>query len=234
MENKEVITMESVYKQHSLAMKFVLMAAFMIAMAYLESAVVVYLRRVYGINEIENALAVFDSQISIIEMGRELATMVMLFTAAWMAGRNRQSRFGFFLFTFGVWDILYYIWLKVFIGWPASLLDNDLLFLLPLPWWGPVLAPALIALLMILAGVGLLRLDENDKPVRPGGLDWAMMTTGSLVILYAFMADAINSLPVNIESLALVQPGPFKWSLYLFGILLNLLAIWRCGRKANR
>lgn len=204
----------------------------MVAMAYLESAVVVYLRRVYGITALENALAVFDRQISIIEMGRELATMVMLLAAAWIAGRNRQSRIGFFLFAFGVWDILYYAWLRVFIGWPVTLLDNDLLFLLPLPWWGPVLAPILIALLMAIAGARLVCLDEAQKPVRPVWLDWGLLGLGSLVILYTFMADAINSLPANMASLALVQPGPFKWLLYLCGILLYMLAIWRCGRKS--
>jgi len=38
-----------------------------------------------------------------------------------------------------------------------SLLDWDILFLLPLPWWGPVLAPVLIALLMIVWGDADLR-----------------------------------------------------------------------------
>ena len=26
-------------------------------------------------------------------------------------------------------------------GWPETVLDWDILFLLPLPWWGPVIAP---------------------------------------------------------------------------------------------
>jgi hypothetical protein len=226
--------MKPVRQARTQTTKLIFMGVFVVAMAYLESAVVVYLRRVYGITEIENALAVFDRQISIIEMGRELATLVMLFAAAWMAGRNRQSRIGFFLFAFGVWDIFYYVWLRVFIGWPITLLDNDLLFLLPLPWWGPVLAPALIALLMALAGAGLVSLDEADKSVQPGWLEWGLLASGSLVLLYTFMADAIRSLPANMASLAVVQPGPFKWSLYLFGILLYILVLWRSGRKASR
>jgi hypothetical protein len=53
---------------------------------------------------------------------------------------------------FGVWDIFYYVFLKVLTGWPHSLMDWDILFLLPLPWWGPVIAPVSIAVLMILWG----------------------------------------------------------------------------------
>jgi len=220
------------HQQHKQTSKLIFMAAFVVAMAYLESAVVVYLRRVYGINEIENALAVFDRQISIIEMERELAIMVMLLAAAWMAGRNWQSRIGFFMFAFGVWDILYYLWLKVFIGWPVTLLNNDLLFLLPLPWWGPVLAPALIALIMAIAGAGLVNLDEKEKPAQLGILDWSLLVLGSLVLLYTFMADAIQKMPADMESLALVQPGPFKWTVYLCGILVYIFVLWRCARKA--
>ena len=35
----------------------------------------------------------------------------------------------------------YYLFLIPLTGWPKSLLDWDILFLLPVPWWGPVIAP---------------------------------------------------------------------------------------------
>ena len=120
-------------------------AIFSIAMANLEAAVVVYLRRMYGIHDLMLQIPPFDPQMAAIELGRELATLIMLLSVGWIAGRKLQSRLGFSFLTFGLWDIFYYIWLCIFIGWPQSLLETDILFLLPLPWWGPVLSPVLIA-----------------------------------------------------------------------------------------
>ena len=73
----------------------------------------------------------------------------MLLAVGWIAGTKIQSRLGYSFFAFGLWDIFYYIFLKVFIGWPNSVMDPDILFYIPLPWWGPVLAPVLISVLMI-------------------------------------------------------------------------------------
>jgi len=145
---------------------------FAISMAYLESAVVVYLRRLYSINDLILSVPPFDPQIGAIELGRELATLVMLLAVGWAAGKRCQSRIGFAVFAFGVWDIFYYIWLWVFIGWPQTLLDPDLLFLLPLPWWGPVLAPVLVAALMSIGGALAVIKDEQRLRVFPLRTTW--------------------------------------------------------------
>ena len=73
----------------------------------------------------------------------------MLAAVGMLAGRTRHARVGYTAIAFGVWDIVYYVFLRLIGGWPRSLLDWDVLFLLPLPWWGPVLAPVFIAMLMI-------------------------------------------------------------------------------------
>ncbi|MGB9686078.1 MAG: hypothetical protein ACPLYX_06215 [Rectinema subterraneum] len=88
-------------------------AVFAIAMAYLEAAVVVNLRKLYGITDIMASLSSFDAQISRIEIGREAATLVMLWALGWIAGKKLQSRIGFFIFAFGVWDIFYIIMRKI-------------------------------------------------------------------------------------------------------------------------
>ena len=100
---------------------------FAVVMAYLESAVVVYLRRMYGISDLILNVPPFDTQIGAIELGRELATLVMLLTLGWVAGKRFQSRLGIAIFALGVWDIFYYIWLMVFIGRPQTLLVPNLL-----------------------------------------------------------------------------------------------------------
>ena len=68
-----------------------------------------------------------------------------------IAGNFRQWLAGFMI-SFGVWDIFYYVFLRLLIGWPESLMTWDLLFLLPVPWVGPVIAPVLVSLSMIVAG----------------------------------------------------------------------------------
>ena len=202
---------------------------FAVAMAYIESAVVVYLRQLYSIGDLMTSLPPFDPQIGAIEVGRELATLVMLLAVGWAAGRKFQSRLGFAIFAFGVWDIFYYFWLKVFINWPKSLLDMDILFLIPLPWWGPVLAPVLIATLMAVGGARAVILDERGIKVRFGPMQWAALGSGVLILLYTFMADALAVLPADTETLTRLKPTAFNWTIYLIGFCLTVYGIWQAA-----
>lgn len=208
-------------------------AIFAIAMAYLESAVVVYLRRIYGITDLSRALISFDQLILIIEGGRELATLIMLCLVAILAGRNIQSRLGYFLLLFGFWDIFYYFWLRVFIGWPIGWFDTDLLFMLPMPWWGPVLAPIFIALLMATAGIALVWFDGKEYVIRPGLWGWAFLIAGVLIDLYVFMSDAIAALPAPKSGLSSVQMGQFNWLVFFVGYVLILFSM-ACTLKKSR
>jgi len=201
--------------------------SYAVAMAYVESAVVVYLRRLYGISDLMTNVPPFDPQIGAIEVGRELATLVMLLAVGLIAGKKFQSRLGFAIFAFGLWDILYYFWLWVFIRWPKSLLDMDILFLIPLPWWGPVLAPVLIAALMAVGGARATLLDERGIEVRFGLAQWAALGSGILILLYTFMADALAVLPADMDTLTSLKPTPFNWPVYLIGLGLVSFIVWR-------
>src|SRR5436190_22730947 len=129
--------------------RWLLVLVFATAMAWMESATVYYLRLMFDRLEPYQPDAMpMRGVVGPVELVRELATLVMLFTVGLLAGRTRRSRIGYMAIAFGAWDILYYVFLKVIYGWPKSLFDWDVLFLLPLPWWGPVLAPMLIAALM--------------------------------------------------------------------------------------
>lgn len=202
-------------------------AIFAIAMAYLESAVVVYLRRLYNIDDIATDIPDFDTTMATIEIGREAATLLMLLSIGWIAGKSLQARIAFAFFTFGIWDIFYYIWLRIFIGWPSSLLDTDLLFLIPLPWWGPVLSPVLIALLMVLGGVAAILTDEQGLKIRPTWSDWTILLLGIGLVLYTFMADAFAVLPIAPHELQKVEPTNFHWLIYSVGFILMNWAVWQ-------
>lgn len=204
--------------------RLLVVSGFAVAMAWVESAVVFYLRRLVGRIEPHqpNPLPIAGA-IGGTELVREAATLVMLFTVGWLAGHAWRSRFGYFVAAFGIWDIFYYVFLIPLTGWPHSLLDWDILFLLPLPWWGPVLAPTMIAVLMIVGGTVLAGNDGRDGPplwpskrtLRLGGL-------GVAIALYVFMADALRAVRHG-ESIQQMLPVTFNWPLFLVAWVLMAL-----------
>jgi hypothetical protein len=208
-------------------------AVFAVAMAYVESAAVVYLRRVLGVTDLIRDMAPFDPQIARVELGRELATLIMIAALGWALGRSWQARWAFACYAFGLWDIFYYVWLKVLLGWPGSLLEPDILFLIPLPWWGPVLSPVLIAILAVAGGAMAVRIDDRGWAIRPGSARWAAFLAGTFTVLYAFMADAIAALPASAEELGRLKPTAFLWPVYLIGFALMVWAVFSSLRAAT-
>ena len=157
---------------------------FSIAMAALESAVVVYLRALYYPDGFSVAFKLIDEKILAVEIMREAATLMMLLSVGYLAGKNLQTRVAYFLLAFAVWDIFYYAWLKVFIGWPASIFEWDILFLIPITWLGPVLAPIICSLTMIVLALVLIFGSRRATPLL-----WTMLFTGSVIILFTFLED---------------------------------------------
>ncbi len=208
-------------------------AVYALAMAYVEAAAVVYLRRVLGVVDLVRDVASFDPRIASIEIGREAATLVMILAAGFATGRSRQTRLGFALFAFGLWDVFYYLWLELLIGWPGSLWTEDVLFLIPLPWWGPVLAPVLIALVAMAFGALLVTQDDRGRTARLGRLEWGAVLAGMLLVLYTFMADALRALPAGAEELSRLKPTFFNWPPYLFGLGAMAFAVWRAVRRSS-
>jgi hypothetical protein len=189
-------------------------------MAWAESATVFYLRTLVGrVDPYQPHPTPVRADLIGVELVRETATLVMLAAVAWLAGRTRRSRFASFLIAFGIWDILYYAFLHVISGWPRSPLDWDILFLIPLPWWGPVLAPATIALVMIASGTLLCRAEQVEPALRPRRWTWGLSLFGVALALYVFMADAISVVAEGMEAIRTVRPVWFNWPLFLLGVV---------------
>lgn len=165
------------------------MIVYAIAMGAVEGAVVVYLRRLYFPEGFSFPLRMIDTDIVIVELWRELATLVMLVSVAAIAGRNRAERFAYFLLAFGVWDLAYYGFLKLALDWPESLLTWDILFLLPVPWVGPVIAPCIVAATMI--GLALTAIRYSDRGISAGmsPRELALLFFGGFVIVVSFILD---------------------------------------------
>jgi len=198
---------------------------FAIAMAYVESTVVVYIRRIYGISDLLLDIPSFDPVLAPIEVGRELATLIMLLAVGFAVGKSLQSRLSFTFIIFGVWDIFYYIWLRLFIGWPNSLFSQDILFLIPLPWWGPIIAPVLIACLMVVGGILAVISEDNGCRIMLSAFDWTTLIPGVLIMLYSFMEDAISIIPADVETLAQLRPTSFNWPIYILGLVITGYAV---------
>ena len=202
------------------------LSVFAVAMAQLEATVVVYLRELFYPDGFAFPLVIIKGRIAAIEIGREAATVVMLFALAKVfSARDSWRQYAAFLWAFAVWDIFYYVWLWVMLGWPASLLDFDVLFLIPLPWIGPVLAPVLISLAMMGAGWAILGLRDRDLLVRVSRPEWVITVGGAVALIAFFMLDA--GAVVTGE-----MPRPFNWFLFLALLVPPVVAAARAFRRS--
>ncbi|HXI72797.1 MAG TPA: hypothetical protein VNN22_20860 [Verrucomicrobiae bacterium] len=205
-----------------------LVVIYAIAMAWVESAVVFYLRSM--IDRIEpyqpNPLPIIGG-FGAVELPREFATLVMLFAVGALAGRTWRARFGYALVAFGVWDIFYYVFLKMICGWPHSLLDWDILFLLPMPWWGPVLSPVLISLLMILWGTFASQFERTDTPALSNWRVWMLNFSGVALALYVFMADTIAASHHGLDAIRNMLPEQFNWPVFCVALALMSAPVLR-------
>ncbi|MDP6776314.1 MAG: hypothetical protein QGI83_06085 [Candidatus Latescibacteria bacterium] len=207
---------------------------FAIAMAFLESAIVVYLRAIYYPAGFRFPLSAIDPGTYAIELGREALSLVMLATVARLAGAPGWGRFACFAFLFGVWDIWYYIWLKVFLGWPASLLTWDILFLIPVAWIGPVLAPVLVSLLLVAGSLWAMRILDRGGRIDPDLYDWAAAVVGAVIILYTFMSDVVSQLSSGgVEAVLAFVPSAYSWPIFLVGYALMVASAVRIGFRAR-
>jgi hypothetical protein len=143
------------------------------------------------------------------EVGREAATIAMLAAVALAVASDTAQWAAAFAVAFGVWDLAFYGFLKVLLDWPASLFTWDILFLIPVPWAAPVLAPALVAATMVGAGAWQLR-----HPTRIGALQWTGISAGAVVILVSFMMDYRRLM-------AGAMPAAFAWGVFAAGLLLG-------------
>jgi|YNPNPStandDraft_1061719.scaffolds.fasta_scaffold21036_2 hypothetical protein len=200
------------------------------SMAYLEAAVVVYLRRLYYPEGFSFPMKLADPFVAKVEIGREIATILMLLGLAFLSETGAVRRFLAFAFAFGIWDILYYAWLKLLLNWPAGWLDWDVLFLVPVPWFGPWIAPALIALVLSAASGALLFMRGEI-----GFPDIILAGLGALACLFSFTFDGFRLLPGGAEAIRNFVPERFLWEFYLPGLLLIVasggIAIWRNARR---
>jgi hypothetical protein len=215
--------------------KIIWLTAFSIAMGFLEGAVVVYLREIYYPKGFDFPLVPITSTIAITELLREAATLIMLIGIGILTGKNKAERFVCFLYSFAVWDIFYYVFLKLLLNWPASLFTWDILFLLPVPWVGPVLAPCITSLSMIVLFGYVMFYSNKYNKLNIITTEWRWLIIGSLVVIASFIWDyfkyktsgAATANTSLLNDLANYVPQDFNWPLFWFGQGIIFFTIYK-------
>ncbi len=202
------------------------------AMAYLEAAVVVYLQLALGlrVGAIFPLLSASEAgNLVAIEAGREAATLVMIATVGLLIGRTRLERLAWSAVIFGVWDIGYYAWLHVFSGWPPTLDTPDILFLLPVPWVGPIWSPVAVSAALVGVGLDAASAMRSGRRLEVARWHWAAGIGGGLLVVLSYTLDAGRLIDGGL-------PGPFLWPIFAVGMLVALGAaldaLWSARRVA--
>ncbi len=227
---------------------FWIVTIFSIAMGFFESAVVIYMREILYPGGFEFPLATIEIDLAITEVIREAATLIMLLSIGILAGRTLPEKFAWFLYSFAIWDIFYYIFLKLLVGWPESLLTWDILFLVPITWIGPVISPVIVALTMSLLALILIYYSHKTGRISIKWTEWVILTSGSVILILAWTWDysgyilehynftEIWTIPRDdLYKLATQYiPRKFNWGLYWIGegiILTGIVLLFLRLRK---
>ncbi|MHC4478644.1 MAG: hypothetical protein ACYTEL_23655 [Planctomycetota bacterium] len=212
--------------------RFGIVVIFSIAFAYIEAAVVVYLRTIFHPDGFTFPLTTFGidpkwERLLLTEIGREAATMVLILTGAWLSGRRLRQRFAYVMIIFAVWDIFYYLWLKVFLDWPASIMDWDILFLIPVTWAGPVLAPVLVSVTMLVFAAIILYRDWAGAPIKASAPQWIGFVLAGLIVVLSFCMAGRHVAEPQFHS-------GFYWSLFALGEIAAIALFLRCLLKSKK
>jgi len=227
---------------------YYLLGLFGIAMGALEAIVVVYLRQIYYPLGFDFPLTLISPQMIAVEWLREVSTIIMLLSIGMIAGKNSLQRFACFLYSFAIWDLFYYVWLKLLLNWPSSFLTWDILFLIPIPWVGPVLAPVICSLTMILFSAIIIYSQERGAAFKIQSLEWSLIFSGVIIMLGTFMWDyseivlkegtiskfwSLANDEHFLKVLLSYNPTHFNWVVFMIGEIIILCAIALMFRRVE-
>ncbi len=200
-----------------------------VAMGYVEAALVIYLREMLFGNALQLfPLRALDPHLAIIEITREAMTIIMLAAVAYLAGKNRFDRVMYFIYSFAIWDIFYYVVLKAAVGWPPSIFTFDVLFLIPVMWVGPVITPVMIALLLAFTSAVLVKIHSKvpDLRIKPGNI--SVFAAGCIVVLYSFTSQVFHILYLSgSKGLEDYTPKTFDWLIFWIGYITMCAAVFK-------
>jgi hypothetical protein len=221
-----------------LSKKLQFVILYSISMAMLEAAVVIYLRILFFPSHFDLPKMEIPALVMSAELSRELATILMLICIGYFVGHNKASRFAWFLVSFAIWDIFYYVFLYVFLNWPSSILGWDILFLIPVPWYGPVLSPIIVSLGMIGFAATILYAQTRTFVIRTNLKERLTMLAGCGIILFTYVYDFIlyiMKMKISVKfAFTMYTPDSYNWTLFGIGMGLIITAVLSYYRRIRR
>ena len=229
--------------------KLLWLTIFSIAMGFMESSIVVYLRALYYPEGFAFPLKIIGSNIAITEFLREIATIIMLTGIAILTGRKTIEKFAIFIFCFAVWDIFYYVFLKLILNWPESFFTWDILFLVPVTWVGPVIAPLINSFTMIILSFCIIYFNEKKAFLKIGRISWMLLIGGSFIVIISYTMEytsfmlkkfswseifGISQKKELLEYACTFIPANFNWYIFGTGVIMHLAAIVISCKKMRK
>lgn len=233
--------MDSVQGENaSVKPRILYLTIFAVAMGFLEAAVVIYLRELFYPEGFAFPLKLMTPQVLTTEYLREISTVVMLLSVSLFTARNTYEKFLIFLYSFGIWDIFYYVWLKVFLDWPPSFFTYDILFLIPVVWVAPVAAPLICSITMIGIAGCLFYANRNNCRIMICPYRASFLAVGTFMVFLTFIWDFTGIIlrggftgkcwnlladPAFQKSIGEYIPGTFQWPLFIAGEVLIVMTV---------
>ena len=186
-----------------------------VAFAYIEASVVVYLREIYYPDGFAFPVVIAETHMALTEVVRELATLLIMWATVNLTYQMLQSKMAAFMVIFGIWDIFYYIFLKIILNWPEALTSWDILFLIPIPWVGPIWAPIVVSIGLIYAGSTILIQNEEGHFLDFDRKFILLEFVAAIIIIVSFL---IPGYAVITESI----PNNFPYYLFWTGFIMGL------------
>ena len=219
----------------------IIVGIFAAAMAFVEAMIVYYLRKLYYTGGALFPINILiPSSVIWLEWFREIATIVMLLAVAFLVARKFKDKFAYFIYAFAVWDIFYYIWLKVTLNWPAHLMEWDILFLIPTLWASPWIIPVICSALMLILAIAILKFPRIE--IKPK--EWIMLIVSALAFIASFVWNYLaihlaynNSIPKLTQALTTYVPTRYQWWLFVIGVVFAVWAIcsfWKRAKKGRK
>ncbi len=195
--------------------RLAVLTLFSITFAFFVTAVMYFIRSHYYPNGFAFPVKLLKGLPFAIEYMRQLANLVIIFSVAYLAGRNFNQRMAAFIFVFGLWDIFYYIWFYILIQWPSSFMNWDLLYRVPVHWSGPVIAPILVSLALICAALFIFYFEYKNWELRFSWMDWFIEIVAGAGLLIAFLW--------NYQKIRQgLVPAHFPWWIFAASLVLGL------------
>lgn len=220
---------EAIYAGDTIQMskRLTIVVIFSIGLAFIEAVVVVYLRAIFYPQGFVFPLVGFMTdnhwlKFLRIETYREVATLVVLFSSSWLFGKNFRTRLAYFLTIFAIWDIFYYLWLKVLLDWPSSIMEWDVLFLIPVPWVAPVLAPVILSVTMLMGAMLILYRESRGQALQTSRVAKYGFTLVGLILMGHFCYAGMHISQIDYKAY-------FNWPIFLGCEIAAIILILKCS-----